>query len=446
MEDNKLWNLAIEKIKKTIGANAFDTWFAPIQAKHTQNKFILEVPDAFFKDWVIQHYLNLIKNSLQEADPNFASEIEVCVNPVIYKTMEKSRLADFSQRIKDKPTTSLNLNSRFTFDHFVVGPSNRFAHAASLAVAESPAKAYNPLFIYGGVGLGKTHLMQAIANSIFKKNAQIKIVYLPSEKFTNELISAIQHRSTDKFREKYRNVDILLIDDIQFIAGKESTQEEFFHTFNELYDHHKQIIISSDRQPREIANLEERLISRFQWGLITDIQAPDFETRTAILKKKIENEPAKVPDDVIYFIASIVKTNIRELEGALIRVIAYSLLGDKTITLTLAQDVLQDMLTESNQIITIDKIQKEVANAFNLTVNELRSKRRNKNVILPRQIAMYLSRELTNQSLPEIGEAFGGKDHTTVLYSCNKIKGEVGINKQVSNIINSILKNIKQIA
>ncbi|MEW6008286.1 MAG: chromosomal replication initiator protein DnaA [Candidatus Omnitrophota bacterium] len=444
MDAVSLWGLALEKIKRVVGQTAIETWFAPIQVKLAENKFILEVPDEFFKDWVIQHYLDLIKNSLLESEPSFNKEIEISVNNQSFKKTEQARFADFSQRLQPRQATNLKLNSRFTFEQFVIGPSNRFAHAASLAVAEAPAKAYNPLFIYGGVGLGKTHLMQAVAHFILNKNALTKIVYMPSEKFTNELISAIQHRSTSTFREKYRNVDILLIDDIQFIAGKESTQEEFFHTFNELYDHHKQIVVSSDRPPREISNLEERLLSRFQWGLITDIQPPNFETRIAILKKKIENEPIKVPEDVIYFIADLIKTNIRELEGALIRVIAYSLLEDKQITLSLTQEVLRDMLTESAKIITIDQIQKEVANVFNVTVNELRSHRRNKNVILPRQIAMYLSRELTNQSLPEIGQAFGGKDHTTVLYACNKIKVEMVKNKQVNSFVATILKNIKQ--
>lgn len=441
---NKLWIATLEKIEKTIGQTAFETWFAPIQATSEQGKFILEVPDTFFKDWVIQHYLALIKNALLEIEPGFSDKIEISVNPLIYQKAEQSRLADFSQRVQARPATTLKLNSRFTFDQFVIGSSNRFAHAASMAVAESPAKSYNPFLIYGGVGLGKTHLMQAIAHFILKKNEKAKIVYIPSEKFTNELISAIQHRSTAAFRAKYRNVDVLLIDDIQFIGGKESTQEEFFHTFNELYDHHKQIVLSSDRSPREISNLEERLISRFQWGLITDVQPPNFETRIAILKKKIEKEPVKVPEDVIYFIADLIKTNIRELEGALIRVIAYSLLEEKTISLNLTQDVLADMLNESAKIITIERIQKEVANAFNLTVNELRSHRRSKNLILPRQIAMYLARELTDQSLPEIGQAFGGKDHTTIMYSCNKIKKEMPKNTQVNCAVSNILKNIKQ--
>ncbi|MBU2540311.1 MAG: chromosomal replication initiator protein DnaA [Candidatus Omnitrophica bacterium] len=444
MDSNKVWASALKNIENVVGQTAIETWFAPIQAKLLENKFILEVPDEFFKDWVIQHYLKLIKSALEEVVPDFPHDIQVRVNALIYKSREQSRLADFTQRVQPRQITTLNLNSRFTFDQFVIGSSNRFAHAASLAVAESPAKAYNPFFIYGGVGLGKTHLMQAIAHFILKKRNDAKITYIPSEKFTNELIGAIQHRSTSQFRTKYRNVDVLLIDDIQFIAGKESTQEEFFHTFNELYDHHKQIVLSSDRPPREIANLEERLISRFQWGLITDIQPPNFETRIAILKKKIEHEPVQVPEDVVYFIADLIKTNIRELEGALIRVIAYSLLEEKTISLNLAQDVLRDMLTESAKIITIERIQKEVAGMFNVTVNEVRSKRRTKNIILPRQIAMYLARELTTQSLPEIGEAFGGKNHTTVLYACKKIKKEINNNKQVSNFVSSILKNIKQ--
>ena len=327
-------------------------------------------------------------------------------------------------QIKLQESKIPNLNSRYTFENFVVGPSNRHAHAYSLAVAESPAKTYNPLFIYGGVGLGKTHLIQAICHQIKNKSpANLKICYMASELFTNELIDAIQHRSTALFRQKYRNVDVLVIDDIHFIAGKESTQEEFFHTFNTLYDAHKQIIFSSDRPPKEIANLQDRLVSRFGWGLTTDIQPPDLETRVAILKKKIEREPVSVPDEVIFFIAQLIKTNIRELEGALIRTIAYSLLEEKPITLGLAQGVLKDLLKEPKKLITVDFIQRCVAEEFGISLPELKTKRRNKTIVLPRQVAMYLSRELTDFSLPEIGGFFGGKDHTTVLHSYNKIKG-----------------------
>ncbi|MDP2938325.1 MAG: chromosomal replication initiator protein DnaA, partial [Candidatus Omnitrophota bacterium] len=337
------------------------------------------------------------------------------------------------------------LNPRYTFENFVVGSSNRHAHAYSLAVAESPAKTYNPLFIYGGVGLGKTHLMQAIcyhANN--KLGGNLKICYMTSERFTNELIDAIQHHSTPMFRQKYRNTDVLVIDDIHFIAGKESTQEEFFHTFNTLYDAHKQIIISSDRPPKEIANLQDRLVSRFGWGLTTDIQPPDLETRAAILKKKIEREPVLVPDDVIFFIAQLIKTNVRELEGALIRTIAYSLLEEKPITLELTKGVLKDLLREPRKLITVDFIQRCVVEEFGVSLQEIKMKRRNKNIVRPRQIAMYLSRELTDLSLPEIGTFFGGKDHTTVLHSYNKIKEDLKQDETLKERVERVIQVIQQ--
>ena len=311
-------------------------------------------------------------------------------------------------------------------------------------VADSPAKAYNPLFIYGGVGLGKTHLIQAICNLIISKAGNPKICYLSSERFTNELIDAIQHHSTASFRQKYRNVDVLVIDDIHFIAGKESTQEEFFHTFNALYDAHKQIVFSSDRPPKEIAHLQDRLVSRFGWGLTTDIQPPDLETRVAILKKKIEREPVAVPDEVIFFIAQLIKTNVRELEGALIRTIAYSLLEEETITLGLAKKVLKDLLKEPKRLITVDFIQRCVSEEFGVSLHELKTKRRNKTIVLPRQVAMYLSRELTELSLPEIGDFFGGKDHTTVLHSYNKIKGDLNANEALKQKVEHIIHIIQQ--
>jgi chromosomal replication initiator protein len=357
---------------------------------------------------------------------------------------DRSRLEEFKVRIA-QPQDSISLNPRYTFDNFVEGSSNRFARAASLAVAQSPAKAYNPLFIYGGVGLGKTHLMQAICHYIKNGcNPNFKICYIPSEKFTNELIDAIQRHSTPAFRQKYRNADLLVVDDIQFIAGKESTQEEFFNTFNTLYDAHKQIVISSDRSPKEIARLEERLISRFGWGLITDIQPPDFETRIAILKKKIEKEPVKVPDEVIFFIAELINTNIRELEGALIRVIAYSLLEEKDITLTLTKDVLKDLLKEPKKLINAGQILQVVAEELGLSSQEIKTKRRNKSTVLARQIAMYIVRELTDLSLPEIGEFFGGRDHTTVLHSYNKIKEGISNNTDLKNRVHHITQRIKQ--
>ena len=436
-----IWSKAEREIRSKIGTEAFRTWFHSIGIKEkAPDTLLIEAPDEFFKNWFIEHYLVLIQDSLKNLSSSNI-QIEFEVNPTIVKKEEPP--GTFERIFRKQPKISEPTNPRFTFESFVIGPSNRFAHAYCLAVADSPAKTYNPLFIYGGVGLGKTHLMQAVAHRLQEKNANFKSCYMTSETFTNELIGAIQNRSTQKFRDKYRTVDMLLIDDIHFIAGKEATQEEFFHTFNRLHDDHKQIIISSDRTPREISNLEERLVSRFGWGLITDIQPPDLETRIAILKKKIEREPIKVPDEVIYFIAQQIKTNIRELEGALIRVVAYSLLEEKEISLAMAQDILKDMVTETKKNITINGIQRNVADFFELSLQDLKTKRRNKTIVLPRQIAMYLSRELTNQSLPEIGELFGGKDHTTVLHAWNKIKGALPKDQDLKNSVEKIIYNIK---
>ncbi|MFH0912936.1 MAG: chromosomal replication initiator protein DnaA [Candidatus Omnitrophota bacterium] len=437
------WNKAGSYLQDKLGKTTFETWIMPLVPRQkNKNTLTLEAPDSFFRDWVDKNYRQVIGEAIRWATQR---EIEISleisaptkdsVNPPIQRTPIKP--PDFKG--------ASNLNSRYTFENFVVGPSNRHAHAYSLAVAESPAKAYNPLFIYGGVGLGKTHLIQAVCHHAKNKmGGNLKICYMPSEKFTNELIDAIQHRSTPAFRQKYRNADVLVIDDIHFIAGKESTQEEFFHTFNTLYDAHKQIIISSDRPPKEISNLQDRLVSRFGWGLTTDVQPPDLETRVAILKKKVEREPVTVPDEVIFFIAQLIKTNIRELEGALIRTIAYALLEEKPITLELTKEVLKDLLREPQKLITVDFILRCVAEEFGVSLLELKSRRRNKNIVLPRQVAMYLSRELTDLSLPEIGNLFGGKDHTTVLHSYNKVKGDLGINGLLKNRVERVIQVIKQ--
>jgi len=444
LELTKNWEETRDDLKSKLGETVFSTWIAPLKfsAPDTQN-INLEAPDQFFKDWVEKHYLSLIQEALKNKGLNnllvklTVGSIE-CIPIMPDKTNE--------QTVKTaSPAGYLNLNSRYTFENFVVGSANRHAHAYSLAVANSPAKTYNPLFIYGGVGLGKTHLIQAICHQI--KNvgpAGAKICYVSSEKFTNELIDAILHRTTSAFRQKYRNLDVLVIDDIHFIAGKESTQEEFFHTFNALYDAHKQIVFSSDRPPKEITNLQERLVSRFGWGLATDIQPPDLETRVAILKKKIEREPVSVPDDVIFFIAQLIKTNIRELEGALIRTIAYSLLEEEPVTLQLTKEVLKDLLKEPKRLITVDFIQRCVAEEFGVSLQELKTKRRNKQVVFPRQIAMYLSRELTDLSLPEVGELFGGKDHTTVLHSYKKIRDDLRINPELKERVEKVIQVIKQ--
>lgn len=440
------WNKTKELVLENIGEAAFEAWIRRLEARETRPNFLtINVPDEFSKDWISRHYLGLISESLNKFSAQTV-EIEFSIQPFVEAHPASSSGAPAVQSQQDKnPLPAINLNPRYTFENFIVGPSNRFAHAASIAVSDSPAKVYNPLFIYGGVGLGKTHLMQAICHAgLRRNNGSLNICYIPSEKFTNELISAIQHHSTARFRQKYRNADILVIDDVHFIAGKEATQEEFFHTFNTLYDAHKQIIISSDRSPKDIPGLEERLVSRFGWGLVTDIQPPDFETRVAILKKKIENETTAIPDDVIFFIAQTVKTNIRELEGALIRVLAYSLLGSKPISLDLAKEVLKDLLKETNKTITVDLIQKETALFFNLNPVDVKGNKRDKNTVLARQIAMHISRELTPFSLPEIGGFFGGKDHTTVLHSCNKIKNEALKNNKVRADIEKIIHRIKQ--
>ncbi|MBI4706753.1 MAG: chromosomal replication initiator protein DnaA [Candidatus Omnitrophica bacterium] len=444
MEETQIsWQKAQEHIRSKIGETAFATWIAPLKASPKENNSLyLEAPDIFFKEWVEKNYKELI----HEAVGNISAGIEIIFAAAQAQQAQNNAtiIPAYQPKIQESPAHN-NLNSRYTFENFVIGSSNRQAHAYSLAVAESPAKTYNPLFIYGGVGLGKTHLIQAICHHIKQKaKDSSKICYISSERFTNELIDAIQHRSTASFRQKYRNVDVLVIDDIHFIAGKESTQEEFFHTFNALHDAHKQIIFCSDRPPKEIDKLQDRLVSRFSWGLTTNIEPPDLETRVAILKKKIEREPVTVPDDVVFFIAQLIKTNIRELEGALIRTIAYSLLEEKPITLELTKEVLKDLLKEPKKLITIDFIAHCVSEEFGLTLQDIKTKKRNKNIVFPRQIAMYLSRELTDLSFPEIGSYFGGKDHTTVLHSFNKIKEGMTNLPELKERVERVLQVIKQ--
>jgi len=437
----KIWEEVLGELKSKIGETSFTTWISPLKLSGSNEQNIeLEAPDQFFKDWVQKHYLHIIQEAVKlRAGDN------LLVNLTVGTAAEMPAAENTPVNHPEIKTPAINLNSRYTFDNFVVGQGNRHAHAYSLAVANAPAKTYNPLFIYGGVGLGKTHLIQAICHQIRNSSpAGIKICYVSSEKFTNELIDAIVHRSTSAFRQKYRSLDVLVIDDIHFIAGKESTQEEFFHTFNTLYDAHKKIVFSSDRPPKEITNLQERLVSRFGWGLATDIQPPDLETRVAILKKKIEREPVQVPDEVIFFIAQLIKTNIRELEGALIRTIAYSLLEEAPVTLQLTKEVLKDLLREPTKLITIDFIQRCVVEEFGISLQDLKTKRRNKQVVFPRQVAMYLSRELTELSLPEIGELFGGKDHTTVLHSYKKVKEDLANNPKLKERIEKVIQVIKQ--
>ncbi len=438
-----IWARCLQDLKNSLGEISFDTWIAPLNLKqYDSGQIILEVPDVFFKQWVETNYLNQIEGALKKIAPAPVS-IRFEVNSNLLKRRTNKIFRSIHKTFQEEPQDSLRINPRFTFDNFIVGASNRMAHAASLAVANTPGKAYNPLFIYGGVGLGKTHLMQAIAHHILAKKPQTKVKYISSEKFTNALIMSIQNKTTQKFRQKHRNIDVLIIDDIHFLSGKEAVQEEFFHTFNELYDYHKQVIISSDRPPKEIPKLEDRLVSRFSWGLVVDMQRPDFETRVAILKKKLEHEPIQIGEDVINFVAENITTNIRELEGALVRIIAYSLIENKPITLSMAKHTLKDMVKEIDTMITPAGILEKVADYFNIGVNDLKNRKRNKNLVLPRQLSMYLIREFTDFSLPEIGGVFGAKHHTTILYAHTKIKELLKKDKKIKQLVNSLTQIIK---
>jgi len=419
---NDLWVATLEKIKEKVSKPSFETWLKNTKAeKLEKDTLVVAAPNEFARDWLETQYTDVISEIIGEI-----TGTKLNAKFIIPEANEPAD--DPGQSEKAIPKGSNNqpsktmLNSKYTFDTFVIGSGNRFAHAASLAVAEAPARAYNPLFIYGGVGLGKTHLMHAIGHYVRENDPNSKVLYLTSEKFTNEFINAIMENKTTQFRNKYRNVDVLLIDDIQFIAGKESTQEEFFHTFNTLHEESKQLIISSDRPPREIPTLEDRLRSRFEWGLITDITPPDLETRIAILNKKAKADGLDIPNEVMVYIANQVDTNIRELEGALVRVVAYSSLVNEDIDASLASEALKDIIPSNKpKVITIKDIQEAISDKYNVRVEDLLAKKRTKSIAFPRQIAMYLSRELTDLSLPKIGEEFGGRDHTTVIHAHDKI-------------------------
>lgn len=441
----ELWNAALEKIEKRISKPSFDTWLKNTKAeKLSEDILTVNVPNEFARDWLEGRYTKLIAEILFDLTGAHLTTkfiIPKSINLVEEKKIIPKSSSKNSNSYKSPRTM---LNPKYTFDSFVIGAGNRFAHAASLAVAEAPAKAYNPLFIYGGVGLGKTHLMHAIGHYIQEHNPESSVLYLSSEKFTNEFINAIMDNKAGSFRNKYRNVDILLIDDIQFLAGKEQTQEEFFHTFNTLHEENKQIIISSDRQPKEIPTLEDRLRSRFEWGLITDITPPDLETRIAILNKKAKAEGLDIPNEVMLYIANQIDNNIRELEGALIRVIAYSSLMNKDIDASLAADALVDIIPDRKpKMITVQMIQELIGEKYNVKIEEFIAKKRTRSIAFPRQIAMYLARQLTDLSLPKIGEEFGGRDHTTVMHAHNKISTMIENDKNFANDIKDIKTQIK---
>ena len=440
---NELWEKTLNIIRGELTEVSFNTWIKSSNPISYSNDTIkLGVTNDFTKEIMETRYKDLLINAV-EVLTSKKYKIDFCILSEETAETQKQDANNIKRSIIVSDEMSATLNPKYKFDSFVIGNSNRFAHAASLAVAESPAKAYNPLFIYGGVGLGKTHLMHAIGHYVLLNNPKAKVVYVSSEKFTNELVNSIKDDKNVEFRNRYRNVDVLLIDDIQFIAGKERTQEEFIHTFNELHEANKQIILSSDRPPKEIPTLEDRLRSRFEWGLIADIQPPDFETRIAILKKKADNENLNIPNEVMVYMASKIKSNIRELEGALIRIVAYSSLTNKEISTDLASEALKDIISnKQSKYITMELIQDIVASYFNLRIEDFKSSRRSRNISYPRQIAMYLSRKLTDMSLPKIGEAFGGRDHTTVIHAYEKISEGLKSDESLQNIINDITKKI----
>jgi len=442
-----LWSKATALLGKRLGKPIYETILSstkPIAVE--EGVLLLAVPNVFSQDWLIEKKCDLsILQSINESGNGKIRAIKFVI-------ISKDDLSDADEERERKPahhsSASISvpfLNPRYTFNNFVVGHGNRFAHAAALAVSEAPGKAYNPLFIYGGVGLGKTHLMQAIGFHLLKTNPKAKVAYLTSEKFTNEVIDSIRYDRMNAFRNKYRGVDILMIDDIQFITGKERTQEEFFHTFNALYEANKQIIISNDRPPKEIVDVEERLRSRFEWGLIADIQQPDFETRVAILKKKAELEEISVPDDVLSLVASKVTSNIRELEGSLVRLIAHSAIESREITSASAEEFLKDIISpaKSKPPVTIDLIKKATADYYSLKIDDMSAKTRTKEIACARQLAMYLSRDMTNSSLPKIGASFGGRDHTTVMHAIEKIKECIKDDKEISAAVSAIIQKVK---
>ncbi|WP_123042652.1 chromosomal replication initiator protein DnaA [Cohnella candidum] len=444
--NSEIWQQVLSVIQTKLSKPSFDTWFKSTKASFlADDVVVVTAPTTFAAEWLETRYTKLVSTTIAD----------YVGRPVEVKfAIEEARTAEppapFPPAPAAKPAVQEEyvsmLNPKYTFDTFVIGAGNRFAHAASLAVAEAPAKAYNPFFLYGGVGLGKTHLMHAIGHYILENNPNTRVLYISSEKFTNEFINAIRDNRGESFRNKYRNIDVLLIDDIQFLAGKEGTQEEFFHTFNALHEEHKQIIISSDRPPKEIPTLEERLRSRFEWGLITDIQPPDLETRIAILRKKAKAENLDIPNEAMMYIANMIDTNIRELEGALIRIVAYSSLTNQDVSSHLAAEALKDILpTGRNRLITIQDIQQRVGEFYGLKLEDFKARKRTKAVAFPRQIAMYLSREMTDYSLPKIGDAFGGRDHTTVIHAHEKISQQLKVDQELYKIINNLTERIKNL-
>lgn len=438
------------QLRERLGEQNYQTWISTIKSVDWgDTKLNLEAPNKFFCDWLQEHYREIIEETGSAIAGRRLSVTFTIGHYTLALPEEEEEEEEVSPPAVRRPARQpvSNLNPKYTFDRFVVGASNQFANAATMAVAHAPGRAYNPLFLYGGVGLGKTHLMQAAANTILKDKKTFQVLYLSSESFTNDFINSIANRTTEKFRKKYREVDVLMIDDIHFLGGQVKTQEAFFHTFNHLFDLHKQIILCSDRPPQDIPDIEERLISRFEWGLVVDIQPPDRETRIAILRKEAEYSGVTIPDEIILYIADRIKSNIRKLEGAMIQVISYSSLTGTELTLKTAELILAGIVEdEMEKIISIDQIQRKLSDYYDIRMADMKSSRRPKAIAYPRQLAMYLARNMTRRSLNEIGEAFGGRDHTTVLHACQKIENQITIDKHLHNTLSYLEKEIRQAA
>jgi len=437
----QIWEKVLLMLEEKVGKSSYELWFKPLKLiDFKEDLLIIEVPNRFFKEWIEENYMS----HLLEAFSEIASFLGQLKFKIADKDKEfKKEFTQLENRTKRLASKGIFLNPRYTFESFVVGPSNQFANAAARTVAEQPGSVYNPLFIYGGVGLGKTHLINAIGNYIVDNISGLSVLYVPIEQFTNEVVAAIRHQKMAELKDKYRNIDVLLVDDIQFISGKATVQEELFHTFNSLYDKQKQIVMASDRPPKEIQDIPDRLKTRFGMGLIADIQPPEYETKLAILNKKAEKEKIKLPEDVCQWLAKKIKSNIRELEGGLIKLAAHSSLTGTPITIEMARVVLRDVISDDERPVTPELIQKTVAEAFGLKVQDLRLKRRTKEVAIPRQVGMYITRELTQLSLSDIGKHFGGKDHSTVIYACKQVEERMSKDENFKNQIKSLIEKIK---
>lgn len=436
---DELWEGVLRQLRERLGKQNFETWIKPVRVQaRDEGEINLEVPNKFFRDWLVEHFLVPIQEALAAQSPQTV-KVSVTVNQQLQTSSPTEKRIE---RERHKPQRVDNLIPRYNFENFVVGASNQFAHAASLAVANQPGAHYNPLFIYGGVGLGKTHLVNAIGHRIVESRPALKVFYLSSESFMNELIGSLRRDKMDEFKRRFRNIDVLILDDVQFIAGKERTQEEFFHTFNSLYESHKQIITTSDKFPKEIPDLEDRLRNRFEWGLIADIQPPDVETRVAILQKKAEVEGVMLPHEVAIFLASHIDSNVRELEGSLTRLGAFASLTKTAITVELAKEVLQNTLKGARREVTIENIQKTTCDYFNIKLGDLKAKRRTRDIALPRQVAMYLSRKYTSTSFPAIGYKFGGRDHSTVIHAAKAIEKRIKEDPHMQATIEKLEKTL----